>query len=75
MHFSSSFDGHDEEGALELHEEVTSDGHTTLVRANGGEGYPKDVKTVSHQMPTWLLNSTPDEFLVRNCVASHISFL
>ncbi|PON34473.1 Sec8 exocyst complex component specific domain containing protein [Trema orientale] len=59
----SSFDGHDEEGALELHDEVTSDGHATSVRVNGGEGYPKDVKTVSRQMPTWLSNSTPDEFL------------
>ncbi|KAM6584398.1 hypothetical protein CsatB_011400 [Cannabis sativa] len=59
----SSFDGHDEDGALELHDEVTSDGHTTLVRVNGGEGFPKDVKTISRPMPTWLLNSTPDEFL------------
>ncbi|XP_024025948.1 exocyst complex component SEC8 [Morus notabilis] len=59
----SSFDGHDEEGASELHDEVASDGHATSLRVNGGEGYSKDVKTVPRQLPTWLSNSTPDEFL------------
>lgn len=54
---SSSFDGPDEEGTLELHDEATSDGHTTSARVNG------DVKIVPHQMPTWLQYSTPDEFL------------
>ncbi|XP_068331087.1 exocyst complex component SEC8-like [Pyrus communis] len=53
---SSSFDGVDEEGTLELHDEATSDGHTS-VRING------DVKIVPHEMPTWLQYSTPDEFL------------
>ncbi|XP_021833890.1 exocyst complex component SEC8 [Prunus avium] len=49
----SSFDGPDEEGTLELHDEATSDGH----RVNG------DVKIVPREMPTWLQYSTPDEFL------------
>ncbi|KAL5566262.1 hypothetical protein UlMin_029426 [Ulmus minor] len=51
---SSSFDGHDEDGALDAHDEV---------RVNGGEGYSKEVKIVPRQMPTWLLYSTPNEFL------------
>ncbi|CAB4270477.1 unnamed protein product [Prunus armeniaca] len=51
--YSSSFDGPDEEGTLELHDEATSDGH----RVNG------DVKIVPREMPTWLQYSTPDEFL------------
>lgn len=41
-----------------MHDEATSDGHSTSARANG------DVKVVPHQMPTWLQHSTPDEFLV-----------
>ncbi|KAM3017113.1 hypothetical protein FF2_001035 [Malus domestica] len=52
----SSFDGVAEEGTLELHEEATSDGQTS-VRVNG------DVKIVPREMPTWLQYSTPDEFL------------
>ncbi|KAM1230957.1 hypothetical protein ACFX13_041783 [Malus domestica] len=52
----SSFDGVDEEGTSELHDEATSDGHTS-VRING------DVKIVPREMPTWLQYSTPDEFL------------
>lgn len=31
---------------------------------NGGDGAPKDVKTVSRQIPIWLSDSTPDEFVV-----------
>ncbi|PRQ58738.1 putative Sec8 exocyst complex component specific domain-containing protein [Rosa chinensis] len=52
----SSVDGPDEEGT-ELHDEATSDGHSTSARANG------DVKIIPRQMPTWLQYSTPDEFL------------
>ncbi|TQD96672.1 hypothetical protein C1H46_017747, partial [Malus baccata] len=52
----SSFDGVAEEGTLELHEEATSDGQTSM-RVNG------DVKIVPREMPTWLQYSTPDEFL------------
>ena len=57
--FSSSVDGPDEEGNLELHDEATSDGHSTSAKANG------DAKVVPRHMPTWLQHSTPDEFLVR----------
>ncbi|KAK7844380.1 exocyst complex component sec8, partial [Quercus suber] len=59
----SSYDGRDEEGALELPDDATSDGHMASIRVNGGDGIPKDVKIVSRQMPIWLSNSTPDEFL------------
>lgn len=52
----SSFDGHDEEGSLEPPDEATSDGHAA--RLNGGDG-----KVVPRQLPPWLLDSTPDEFI------------
>ncbi|KAF9674910.1 hypothetical protein SADUNF_Sadunf10G0176500 [Salix dunnii] len=57
----SSFDGHDED--LYITDEATSDGHTASMRANGGDGNTKDIKTVSRQIPSWLANSTPDEFI------------
>lgn len=63
--FSSSFDGHDEEGALEPRDDATSDGHMASARVNGGDGNLKDAKTLPREMPPWLSNSTPDEFLVR----------
>ncbi|XP_040999810.1 exocyst complex component SEC8-like isoform X2 [Juglans microcarpa x Juglans regia] len=56
----SSFDDHDEEGALE---DAASDGHMSSVGVNGGNGNLKDAKTLPRQTPIWLLNSTPDEFL------------
>ncbi|KAK7292470.1 hypothetical protein RIF29_08251 [Crotalaria pallida] len=52
-----SFDGHDDEGSLELNEEATLDGNMATARING------DTKIALRQMPTWLSNSTPDEFL------------
>ncbi|XP_057979203.1 exocyst complex component SEC8 [Malania oleifera] len=52
----SSFDGHEEDGAAELHDEATSD--ATSMRVNSGA-----VKLASRQIPTWLSFSTPDEFL------------
>ncbi|KAG8480558.1 hypothetical protein CXB51_024623 [Gossypium anomalum] len=45
----SSYDGHDGDSSLEPDDE----------RLNGGDG--KDVKV--HQIPMWLFNSTPDEFV------------
>ncbi|KAA3481617.1 exocyst complex component SEC8-like [Gossypium australe] len=45
----SSYDGHDGDSSLEPNDE----------RHNGGDG--KDVKV--HQIPLWLFNSTPDEFV------------
>lgn len=53
----SSFDDHDEDGSLEQHDENSADGHSAL-RVNGGDGSLKD-----RQIPTWLSNSTPDEFV------------
>ncbi|CAN1162199.1 Exocyst complex component SEC8 [Linum perenne] len=53
---SSSLEGHDEDG--ELHDEASSDGHAR------GDGITKDSKAVSRHIPSWLSNSTPDEFIV-----------
>jgi len=58
----SSFDGPDED--LDISDEATPDGHIGSMRANGGNGNMKDIKIVSHQIPSWLSNSTPDEFIV-----------
>ena len=58
----SSFDGHD--GDLDISEEATSDGHIASMRASGGGGNVKDIKIASRQIPSWLSNSTPDEFIV-----------
>jgi exocyst complex component 4 len=49
---SSSFDGHDEEDSVE-HDESTAD-----TARNG-----TDSKLLSHQLPPWLSDSTPDEFI------------
>ncbi|KAH8497340.1 hypothetical protein H0E87_019858 [Populus deltoides] len=57
----SSFDGHDED--LDITDEATSDGHTASMRTNGGDGNMKDIKIGSRQIPSWLSNSTPDEFI------------
>ncbi|XWS75196.1 hypothetical protein CRYUN_Cryun01aG0064600 [Craigia yunnanensis] len=62
----SSYDGHDEDGSLEPHDE----------RLNGGDG--KDVKVISHQIPLWLLNSTPDEFvetIKKSDAPHHVKYL
>ncbi|CAE5966762.1 unnamed protein product [Arabidopsis arenosa] len=49
---SSSFDGHDEEDSVE-HDESTTD-----TARNG-----TDSKLLSYQLPPWLSDSTPDEFI------------
>ncbi|CAN1238306.1 Exocyst complex component SEC8 [Linum grandiflorum] len=59
---SSSFEGHDEDGSLELHDEASLDGHAASVRGNG-DGITKEPKVVSRHIPSWLSNSTPDEFI------------
>lgn len=61
---SSSFDGHEEEGALEIQDEAATDGCSAIVRANGGDAGLKEVQIISRHIPTWLSYSTPDEFLV-----------
>ncbi|KAG5398907.1 hypothetical protein IGI04_020721 [Brassica rapa subsp. trilocularis] len=50
----SSFDGHDEEDSVE-HDEATGDGQTIR---NG-----TDSKLLSYQLPPWLSDSSPDEFI------------
>ncbi|KAI4332406.1 hypothetical protein L6164_017316 [Bauhinia variegata] len=57
-----SFDGHDEDGALDLNGESASNGHVGTLRVNVGDA-TKDAKAFLRQMPAWLSNSTPDEFL------------
>jgi len=59
MYFSS-LDGHDEADA---NEEATLDGNMATTRINGSD-VSKDSNNALRQMPTWLSNSTPDEFLV-----------
>lgn len=61
---SSSFDGHDEEGALEIQDEAATDGYSAVIRANGGDAGLKEVQIISQHIPIWLSYSTPDEFLV-----------
>lgn len=60
---SSSFDGHDEDGATDVQDDATSDGYT-MMQVNGGDTVPRDGKIVSRQIPMWLSDSTPDEFVV-----------
>ncbi|KAK7268244.1 hypothetical protein RIF29_20939 [Crotalaria pallida] len=70
--YGGSFDGHDEEGGSELNEEATLNGNMTTTRING------DTKIVLRQMPTWLSNSMPDEFLEtirKSDAALHVKYL
>ena len=64
----SSFDGHEEGSTLKLNDEAVSDGQSTFSRVNGVDGGLKEAKLTSRQLPTWLSNSIPDEFLVRNII-------
>ncbi|KAK1300133.1 putative exocyst complex component 4 [Acorus calamus] len=59
----SSFDGHDDESTLEAFDGGGSDGNFPSMKVNGGDGFMKDIKTTSRQIPSWLSYSTPDEFL------------
>uniref|UniRef100_A0A9I9DLH6 Exocyst complex component Sec8 n=1 Tax=Cucumis melo TaxID=3656 RepID=A0A9I9DLH6_CUCME len=59
----SSYDGHEEASTLELNDEAVSDGQSTFSRVNGGDGGLKEAKLATRQLPTWLSNSIPDEFL------------
>ncbi|PHT31352.1 Exocyst complex component SEC8 [Capsicum baccatum] len=70
---SSLVEGHDEDG-----EDTLSDGNPASLRINGTDGASKDVKILSHQVPTWLSDSTPDEFVeaVRKADAPlHVKYL
>ncbi|CAI9767484.1 unnamed protein product [Fraxinus pennsylvanica] len=57
----SSFDGHDENGGMDGLDDATSDGYT--MRVNGRDTVSRDGKIVSLQIPIWLSDSTPDEFV------------
>ncbi|KAG9150176.1 hypothetical protein Leryth_009755 [Lithospermum erythrorhizon] len=60
----SSFDGHDEDSALDDHDGTTSNG--------------KDIKVASRQIPNWLSESTPDEFIEamrKNDAPLHVKYL
>lgn len=57
----SSFDGQDDESAFELIDGAASDGFPSSLKVNGGDG---QLKTVPRQLPRWLSNSTPNEFVV-----------
>ncbi|XP_043703696.1 exocyst complex component SEC8 isoform X3 [Telopea speciosissima] len=59
----SSFDGHDDESALEMLDGAASDGYISSSKASGGDGTLKDVKFVSRQTPPWLAHSMPSEFI------------
>ncbi|XP_077217747.1 subunit of exocyst complex 8 [Tasmannia lanceolata] len=59
----SSFDGPDDESALEIFDGAASDGLTPSARVNGGDGNLKEIKTFSRRVPTWLSYATPNEFL------------
>ncbi|KAJ8627792.1 hypothetical protein MRB53_021099 [Persea americana] len=55
-----SFDGQDDESAFELIDGAASDGFPSSLKVNGGDG---QLKTVPRQLPRWLSNSTPNEFV------------
>ncbi|XP_042035948.1 exocyst complex component SEC8-like [Salvia splendens] len=55
---SSSFDGHNEDGNLDLLDDAAPNGYTPTMKANGG-----DARMFSRQIPVWLSDSTPDEFV------------
>ncbi|XP_012834771.1 PREDICTED: exocyst complex component SEC8 [Erythranthe guttata] len=59
----SSFDGQTEDGTMDMHDDAPSNGHTPSMRANGGDNGARDAKTLSRQIPMWLSDSTPDEFV------------
>lgn len=68
----SSYDGHDEDVAFDTHDEESAS-----LRVNGGDGIPKDLK-ISRQIPSWLSNSTPDEFVEamrKNDAPLHVKYL
>ncbi|XP_042031644.1 exocyst complex component SEC8-like isoform X2 [Salvia splendens] len=55
---SSSYDGHNEDGTLDMHDDAAPNGYTPTMKAIGG-----DARIFSRQIPVWLSDSTPDEFV------------
>ncbi|KAL1553199.1 exocyst subunit [Salvia divinorum] len=69
----SSFDGHNEDGTLDMHDDAAPNGHTPTMKANGG-----DAKMFSRQIPVWLSDSTPDEFVEamrKSDAPEHVKYL
>ncbi|XP_031117982.1 exocyst complex component SEC8-like isoform X2 [Ipomoea triloba] len=66
---NSSLNGHGEDGVLEHHK--------TASDSNGGDGALKDAKD-AHQVPTWLSDATPDEFIeamTKSDAPLHVKYL
>ncbi|XP_073128850.1 exocyst complex component SEC8 isoform X2 [Henckelia pumila] len=60
--YSSSVDGHNEDGAVDMND-AASEGYTPSARVNGGDSGTREMKIVARQVPIWLSDSTPDEFV------------
>ncbi|KAL6586439.1 exocyst subunit [Orobanche minor] len=52
-----------EDGTVDSHDDATYNGYSPSLRANVGDTCSRDVKVVSRQIPMWLSDSTPDEFV------------
>ncbi|XP_019196795.1 PREDICTED: exocyst complex component SEC8-like [Ipomoea nil] len=66
---NSSVNGHGEHGVLEH--------HNTASGSKGGDGALKDAKD-AHQVPTWLSDATPDEFIeamTKSDAPLHVKYL
>ncbi|XP_051130784.1 exocyst complex component SEC8 isoform X2 [Andrographis paniculata] len=57
----SSISGYIEDGMTDFNDDA--DGHTPTMKANNGDTGSRDVKVRSRQIPIWLSDSTPDEFV------------
>ncbi|KAL8551596.1 hypothetical protein ACS0TY_000616 [Phlomoides rotata] len=74
----SSFDGHNEDGTLDMHDDAASNGYTPTMKANGGDNDSRDAKALYRQIPMWLSDSTPDEFveaLRKSSAPVHVKYL
>ncbi|XP_011623573.1 exocyst complex component SEC8 [Amborella trichopoda] len=62
---SSSFDGLDDESVhpVDTLDGAASEGAVSWSRVNGFDGHTKETRTLPHQLPSWLSNSTPNEFI------------
>ncbi|EPS66973.1 hypothetical protein M569_07801 [Genlisea aurea] len=78
FHEGSSSDGHNKAGLLDLHDDIVLDGHNSSARANGFEASLKDAKLQSRQIPAWLSDSLPDEFVEamgKSDAPQHVKYL
>ncbi|XP_047966594.1 exocyst complex component SEC8-like isoform X2 [Salvia hispanica] len=69
----SSFDGHNEDGTLDMHDDAAPNGYTPTMKANGG-----DARMFSRHIPVWLSDSTPDEFVEamrKSDAPEHVKYL